>query len=87
MKNELMFFIVEPCRGENCRSSSNFVVPLIISLVAIFLLVIILILIILFYLNRRRNRASKEASGGSRFNFIDQPPLYNDTTIHGISSA
>ena len=85
-----MFFIIEPCSGQYCRSSTNFVAPLIISLVAILLVVLVGIFIVWFYLGRR-NRNERKTPIGPPVQFNDRPRFFGDTNdtlmIDKVSSA
>ncbi|CAF0947723.1 unnamed protein product [Adineta steineri] len=75
-----MYFLwIESCQGENCQSSRNFVIPLVISLIALILIIILGIFVIWFYLRRRRNRNEKEILKDSSPQSIDQPPKYYET--------
>ncbi|UJR16717.1 hypothetical protein I4U23_003617 [Adineta vaga] len=64
-----------PCANGNCQPSKNFLIPLIISIVALFL-VILLAGILLWYCLRRRNRNKKEISKDTNTEFADLPPAY-----------
>ncbi|CAF1264933.1 unnamed protein product [Adineta ricciae] len=66
------------CPNGNCdRSSSKwFLIPLIISIVALCLGILLAGILIWFCLRRRRNRNKKDVSNQSNIIYADEPPIY-----------
>jgi flagellar basal body-associated protein FliL len=68
-------FVIALSYGGSSHSSSNFIIPLIISLVGLCLVILIGIFIIWFFC-RKRNGNEKNISMKRP---IDNPPMYSDT--------